>query len=328
MESVMHSEVDFNQNGKHCGYIRLPHSVHRSAYGWIPLPVASIKNGAGPKIVLSAGVHGDEYDGQIILNQLIRQLEPEQISGQIIILPMTNFPAAQAGLRTSPLDDLNLNRVFPGNAQGTPTEMIAHYMETVLMQAADYYIDIHSGGSSLEYLPVALYGESEWPDTQQKLALVLESLRLPYALNLGTAERVGWYTTSAAQRNGACAVTVELGGNGQVNSEYVLMFQESLRRMLSTVGCLNEKVAAAEVETRYVASSQELRVYAYADGLFEPLVKPGDEVAIGDLMAYLHDPATPGSDPVAVLAGADGMVICYRVLAQVRRGDCLFELVA
>ncbi len=327
MESVMHSEVDFNQNGKHCGYIRLPHSVHRSAYGWIPLPVASIKNGSGPKVVLSAGVHGDEYEGQIILNQLIRQLESEQISGQIIILPMANFPAAQAGLRTSPLDDLNLNRVFPGKAQGTPTEMIAHYMETVLMEEADYYIDIHSGGSSLEYLPVALYGESEWPDTQQRQQLVLDSLSLPYALDL-SKDRAGWYTTSAAQRNGACAVTVELGGNGQVNSEHVVMFQESLRRVLSAVGCLNEKVAASEVETRYVTSSPELRVYAYADGLFEPLVKLGDEVAMGDLLAYLHDPSTPGSDPVAVLAGADGMVISYRVLAQVRRGDCLFELVA
>lgn len=327
MESVMHSEVDFNQNGKHCGYIRLPHSVHRSAYGWIPLPVASIKNGAGPKVVLSAGVHGDEYEGQIILNQLIRQLEPEQISGQVIILPMANFPAAEAGLRTSPLDDLNLNRIFPGNAQGTPTEMIAHYMETVIMKEADYYIDIHSGGSSLEYLPVALYSESDWPDTQQRQQLVLDSLGLPYALGLDES-RMAWYTTSAAQRNAACAVTIELGGNGQVNSDYVVMFQESLRRMLSAVGCLNEKVTASEVETRYVKSSQDLRVYAYSDGLFEPLVRPGDEVALGDLVAYLHDPSTPGSDPVAVLAGADGMVICYRVLTQVRRGDCLFELVA
>lgn len=327
MESVMHSEVDFNQNGKHCGYIRLPYSVHRSAYGWIPLPVASIKQGAGPKVVLSAGVHGDEYEGQIILNQLIRQLEPEQISGQIIILPMANFPAAQAGLRTSPLDDLNLNRIFPGNAHGTPTEMIAHYMETVIMKGADYYVDIHSGGSSLEYLPVALYNQSDWPDTQQRQQLVLESLGLPYALDLGK-DLTGWYTTSAAQRNGACEVTVELGGNGRVNSEYVTLFQESLRRMLVAVGCLNEKVAASAVETRYVASSQELRVYAYADGLFESLVKPGDEVAMGDMVAYLHDPSTPGSDPVAVLANATGMVISYRVLAQVQRGDCLFELVA
>ena len=63
MKTTIHSEIDFASDGKHSGYLRLPHSVHRSAYGWIPVPIASIKNGVGPKVVLSAGTHGDEYEG-------------------------------------------------------------------------------------------------------------------------------------------------------------------------------------------------------------------------------------------------------------------------
>lgn len=333
MKSVIHSEVDFSLHGKHTGYLRLPHSVHRSAYGWIPVPIASIKNGVGPKVVLSAGTHGDEYEGQVVLSRLIRELQPEQINGQIIILPMANFPAAQAGLRTSPIDDLNLNRIFPGNAGGTPTEMIAHYMETELLRDVDYYLDIHSGGSSLEYIPVALYRQTDTAEQAHHQKLLLDSLALPFSLNYG-ADTFGWYTTSAAERNGACPLTIELGGNGQINPKYTKLFHESLMRMLIAVGCLTEvgspngKPAEMPAPSRHVGISTEQRIYSYAEGLFEPLVALGDVVADGDMVALIHAPATPGQEPIEVLAPKGGTVLCLRVLAQVQRGDCLFELVS
>ena len=66
-----------------------------------------------PTVLLTAGVHGDEYEGQVTLTKLVKEITPDQVNGQIIIVPMTNFPAANAGLRTSPIDDLNLNREFP-----------------------------------------------------------------------------------------------------------------------------------------------------------------------------------------------------------------------
>jgi uncharacterized protein len=122
------AEIDFERNGKQHGFIRLPYSVHRSAYGWIPIPVASIKNGNGPRILLMAGNHGDEYEGQVALGKLIRSLEPAEVSGRIIILPSANFPAAMAGMRTSPLDAGNLNHSFPGDPYGGPTAQIADYI--------------------------------------------------------------------------------------------------------------------------------------------------------------------------------------------------------
>ena len=72
---------------------------------------------------------------------------------------MVNAPAGEAGSRTSPIDNGNLNRLFPGNASGSPTEMIAHYIEEVLMPLADYSVDLHSGGSSLFYPPTLLRGQ-------------------------------------------------------------------------------------------------------------------------------------------------------------------------
>ena len=95
--TLITSEVDFDAEGKQTGYLRVPHSVHRSAYGWIPVPISVIRNGDGPTLVVTGGSHGDEYEGQIAISKLARELETNQIRGRLILLPMLNFPAAQAG---------------------------------------------------------------------------------------------------------------------------------------------------------------------------------------------------------------------------------------
>ena len=184
-ESLISSEVDLEKDGKQFGYLRLHHSVHRSAYGWIPFPITVVRNGEGPTALLMAGNHGDEYEGQVILSKLIRQTEPADITGRLIVLPMANFPAAQAGLRTSPIDEGNLNRSFPGASRGTPTEAIAHYIESVLLAEADYLFDLHSGGSSLVYLPSMLMPWEDGDPRNAERHALLEAFALPYALFLG-----------------------------------------------------------------------------------------------------------------------------------------------
>ena len=115
--------VDFQQEGKQIGWLRVPHSVTRSAYGTLPLPIAVIRNGPGAQVMLSAGNHGDEYEGQIVLTRLIQQLQPEQTRGGPIILPALNLPAVLAGTWVSPLDGGNLNRSFPGDPDGGPSRL-------------------------------------------------------------------------------------------------------------------------------------------------------------------------------------------------------------
>ena len=88
------SEVDFDKEGKQHGFLRLPYSTHRSAYGWIPIPISCIKRGEGPTVLLISGNHGDEYEGQVALMKLSRRLEPADVRGRIIILSAANFPAA------------------------------------------------------------------------------------------------------------------------------------------------------------------------------------------------------------------------------------------
>ena len=111
--SRLSADIDLSADGKATGFVRVPHSVHRSAYGWIPIPIVRIRNGEGPSVLMQAGTHGDEWEGQIGLGNLIRALEPKDIKGRLVILPSANFPAAMAGQRTSPIDEGNLNRSIP-----------------------------------------------------------------------------------------------------------------------------------------------------------------------------------------------------------------------
>ena len=71
--------------------------MHRSAYGWIPVPIVQLKNGDGPTTLLISGNHGDEYEGQVALSKLCAQLDIEDVNGRLIIMPMANYPAAHAG---------------------------------------------------------------------------------------------------------------------------------------------------------------------------------------------------------------------------------------
>ncbi|GAB5445733.1 succinylglutamate desuccinylase/aspartoacylase family protein [Gymnodinialimonas sp.] len=328
-DTLITSEVDFDADGKQTGYLRVPHSVNRSAYGWIPVPVSVIKNGAGPTLVISAGVHGDEYEGQIAVANLIRDLQTSDLRGRLILLPMLNFPAAEVARRVSPIDQGNLNRLFPGEAKGTPTAMIAHFHEEVILPLADYAVDLHSGGTSLRYPATVLRGPAHSSAEEEGLALLTEAFDLPY----------GWLFTSgggtgstartamgAANRKGVINVMAELGGGGGVTPDILRRTERGLRRILAALGMLPGVALDPPQGTRMLTS--EGMIPSYQPGLFEPLKGIGDDVAEGEQIALIHHPETPGQPPDEVFSPHDGMVLAHRALAQVQRGDVLFQIAA
>src|SRR5436305_15339495 len=85
--SRLYADIDLEAEGKAYGFLRVPHSVHRSAYGWIPIPIVRLRNVAGQRVVLIAGNHGDEWEGQLGLGELIRKLEWSQQKGRLVIIP-------------------------------------------------------------------------------------------------------------------------------------------------------------------------------------------------------------------------------------------------
>jgi len=330
--SVSHlsTTIDFDRDGKQCDFLRLPHSVHRSAYGWLPIPLVSIRNGEGPTVLLMAGNHGDEYEGQVALTRLIATLEPAHVRGRVIILPMANYPAAKAGLRTSPLDNGNLNRAFPGDPEGPPTHKIAHYIESVLLAMADYMLDLHSGGSSLIYTPIAIMMRGEDARPRAARRALLEAFGAPYGFMFpGGGNSPGNTSMSAATRQNVIAMTTEMAGSGTVTPHALRLCEAGIRRVLRHLGVL---VAGADdtpppAPTRML-EARDFTSFTYApdDGVFEPLVELEARVEHGQLAGYVHTPETPWRAPVEVRFDASGIVLCKRIPGRTERGDCLFHL--
>jgi len=329
MDSLITCETDLSATGKHHGFLRLPHSVHHSAYGWIPVPIVSIRNGDGPTLLLMAGNHGDEYEGQVALTRLARDLQPDDIRGRVIILPMVNFPAASAGMRVSPIDDGNLNRSFPGDPHGTPTQMIAHYIEEVLMPLCDYAVDLHSGGSSLWYPPTLLRGQGHTPDEAEKLARLQTAFDLPYAWVFtggGGPGSTARTAMGAANRKGVVSVMTELGGGGALDPGILGLTTRGLRRVLHSLDMLPGYVPDTANGTRELNSKGS--VYAYDAGLFEPFGDIGDMVQEGQEIGLIHFADTPWRDPAPVTTPWSGMILCKRAIARVTRGDALVQIAA
>jgi len=321
------SDIDLDAEGKQIGYLRLPHSVHRSAYGWLPIPIASIKRGNGPVVIVSAGTHGDEYEGQIIVSRMIREIEADMVSGQLILLPMANAPAAEAGMRTSPLDDGNLNRLYPGDPTGTPTQIIAHYIENVLLARADYMIDLHSGGTSLVYDGANMMGlEPRDAEEEKHVTDLLKAFGLPRAF-LYQPNSVN--VTAAARRQNAICFLTELGGGGGVNPALVKQGMQGVLHLLGFVKLLSGDLVPSEPPAQArLMSIDRIKHYIYAmdNGVHEPLVDLGAVVKKGQAAALIHFPDSPKREPETVCFDADGEVICKRAIAMVRRGDCIFQM--
>lgn len=320
-------EVDFEQDGKQQGFLRLPHSVHRSAYGWIAIPIIVIRNGDGPNVLLTAGNHGDEYEGQLALMKLCQTLEPDAVRGRIIMLPSANFPAAIAGLRTSPVDDLNLNRSFPGDPDGRPTEAIAHFIETELLSISDYAVDLHSGGSSLMYLPSSLARRVQDPelDARQQQMLTAFAAPLSYFAVANDEDRT---MLAGAERAGVAAIGTELGGSGTTSVHSLAVAEQGVRRVLKNLGSVPDMEVGEETPPCRVMEVRDISYYVYSPdyGVWEPLADLGDDVKAGQPAAAVYVPQTPWREPVITHFEHDGTIICRRVPGPVERGDCLFHL--
>ena len=322
------ADVDFGRNGRQHGFLRLFHSVHSSAYGFIPIPIVVLKNGDGPTALLVSGTHGDEYEGQVALCNLVKSLDPARIRGRVIILPAANFPAAVAGRRTSPIDGGNLNRLFPGDPDGSVTQQIAYHIEHELVPLADLVCDLHSGGSSLMYVPSALYGGWKRDGGTEQGVAALKAFGSPIAYVAEQNQGGDRTLSGGAARHNVVCIGTEAGGSGHVTRSALKMVECGVTNVLVHLGILPAGARTApDGPTRFLeVGGPDYFVYAPDNGLFEPLVELGDVVSAGQTAARIHFPETPWAEPVAAHFARDGFVLCKRIPGRTMRGDCLFHL--
>ncbi len=150
--------LDLDAPGKQFGVLQLPRSSNQSGWSTLWIPIVSVASGEGPTALVLGGVHGDEPEGQVAALNLARELQPEQVTGRVIVIPCLSPEASRAYSRLWP-SGANLNRSFPGSPTGPPDEQLAHYLSTELFPLADVVVDIHSGGRTGLCLP---WSEMHW----------------------------------------------------------------------------------------------------------------------------------------------------------------------
>jgi predicted deacylase len=319
------TDVDLDREGSSFGYLRLNVSSHERASSFVPIPVAVFKNGTGPRILLLGGVHGDEYEGQVMLMKLMRTLDIANVRGHLIIMSAANAPAAYAGRRTSPLDDGNLNRAYPGDPRGTPTQEIAYYIAQVLLPRVEYLLDFHSGGTSMRFVPSAHMYYTPDGEKFKRLRKMLEVFGMPTSVVLQGLVDHDKKAIGACDRAGVLRFATELGGGGGITIDALRRAEHGLARLLFHLGALREPItnelpSATELVRRLPNSKY---VYAMAAGLFEPYVEIGDEAIAGQAAGAIHFPQEPWREPLIAKFTDSGTVHATCVNSRVEIGDRL-----
>jgi predicted deacylase len=329
--------VDYDRPGKQFGTIWVPDSANNmSAWGNVGVPVACIKGGSGPTVLLMAGNHGDEYESQVAILGLLDQLAPAQFSGRVIALPVLSPPASKAGTRLWP-DGTNFNRAFPGTPGGSVASQLAHYLTTELFPLADVVCDFHTGGRSLAFRPMATMHLVSDKDQRRRMVEACAAMGTGSVL-VYLDTNGGGLLPSEAEAMGKTVVTAELGGGALLTPVTISYTRRCITNVLRHVGVLQNDApnggdAAGGGGTAGGGESPEVHVlqamvaedYVLSPvaGLYEPIADLGATVAAGDLLGAIYSTDDIGQPPRPVYAETAGVVAGVRAITTTSPGDCL-----
>jgi N-alpha-acetyl-L-2,4-diaminobutyrate deacetylase len=327
VDTQIWTTIDYEKEGKQIGFLGVPQSTNTAGWATQYLPIAVIKNGSGPTALFLGGNHGDEYEGTVTLPKLARAIDPAQVQGCIIMIPMLNSPAGQAGTRLSPVDGKNMNRAFPGERAGTITSVIAHYVYNVLFPLADLVVDIHSGGRSILF--AASVNMHHVANQKQMQGMIDSGIAwgAPYVFIYRDVGGEG-LLPSHAEALGKMTLGTELGSAAQFNPYVLRLTETGVYNVLKLHGILDGKPTPAAKAPQVVgATEREDYIMAPISGIFEPFFDLEEQVRAGQAVGQIHNMEEPFSEPRSIYAETDGMVMGRRALPLTRQGDCVVVLV-
>ncbi len=288
-------------------------------------PVVYTKKGSrpGPSVLITAGVHGDEYEPMIAAHSLLAVLDQKLLKGKVTIVPIANPPAFRANHRVGG-DGLDLARVCPGNQYGRPTEQIAWAISRRIRNT-DYYIDMHTGGSLFDIFPLAgymLHNNHDILTTQQNMAA---AFGLPVIW--GTDASLNGRTLSVARDAAVPAIYTEFGGAGLTRKKISDAYVQGCLNVLAMLEMV-EKDFTDKTENRYWVEDHTREVgylqdkmQSPADGHFVADIIVGQIISKGDVWGRVID-LTSGSEEI-VKGNAQGLVLFVRTKSRVKKGDAL-----
>lgn len=318
--SPVSTDVDLEAEGRQVGTISLPVSGTEP----VRIPILVLRNGDGPTVLMTGAVHGDEYDGPVALSNLARELTPERIRGRLIVIPFLNRMALQAAQRTSPLDNLDLNRSFPGDPRGTPSQVLAHWVATRLVTLADAVIDSHTGGTWTNWIPLVMMHPVADPVQHERMLDLIRAMHPPLGVVLNETDKPGMFDTYV-ERQGKVFVCCEWGG-GSPSIGTMRVAALCLRNALRHFGMYP---GAAETPDwpfgprLMQAPDLEWAVASPIEGLHEPVVELGTEVEEGTILGYVHPMDSLEAETFAVRAPVSGTLFFRPASSRVKLGQRL-----
>jgi predicted deacylase len=282
-----------------------------------------LTSGSGrPRGLILAGVHGDEYEPILAAWRLAETLATMPLKGSVQVVPLVNESAFAARARCGE-DGLDLARTFPGRADGSITERIAHEV-SALIREADFLIDLHTGGIALQLAPLSgytMHADKSVLDRQRAMA---RAFNLPIVW--GSSPSLEGRTLSVARDANTPAIYAEWGGGAPMDPAGVENYFQGCLNILGLWKMIDRAPVIPRVqhvieETHETSGDLSLAHHAPFDGFFDCQISLNQTVQSGDVLGEVFEPN--GAQRETICAENSGLVICLRAVASVQRGDSL-----
>ncbi|HBX26278.1 MAG TPA: succinylglutamate desuccinylase [Gammaproteobacteria bacterium] len=280
-------EITVPRGERVSGFITVPKGLDEGS----TIPV-TILHGAsdGPVLALIAGIHGYEYPPITALQSVRTQVDPAGLSGTIIVVHIANMPAFLGRtIYYSPGDGKNLNRMFPGDPDGTITQRIAHILTTEIIDQANYLVDLHGGDGNealrpYVYMPVT--GDAVFDSKIEGLAVAFGLDHIVVDTGPQHAEGPSLFTDQTALDRGIPAITTETGKSGSNDPYWVGLAERGIWNVLRHLDMIAEDEV---VNTGITWLSDYLVIKSPHSGIFRAVTKDGYSVAEGAVLGVLLD---------------------------------------
>jgi|APLow6443716910_1056828.scaffolds.fasta_scaffold36843_2 predicted deacylase len=257
------------------------------------IPVTII-NGSkpGPVLTLIAGMHGTEYVPIITLQRILSVIDPNEISGTIIMVQIANLTSfKERKVYYNPIDGKNLNRQFPGNKGGTVTERIAKVITDEVINQSDYLLDLH-GGELNENILCYVSFEYDCPDNKvcektKFLAHAFGGYYIEPEPYTSVPDSIKFtYCHLTAIRRGVPAIFVEAGGRGNTDNKSILYIEQGISNVMKALNITKGEVIKSNP---VIYLYGEIPITSHVDGIFYSMVECGQTVSTGALLGYATD---------------------------------------
>ena len=284
------------------------------------LPVYLINgSGEGPTLVLTGGVHAAEYASIAAALELGQTLDPQAFKGQVIILPVVNQAGfAARSIYVNPMDGVNLNRVFPGKADGGISEQIAAWVFEHVMRQADCYIDLHGGDLVEALIPFTIFPETGNDKVDRDSLALAEAFGIEYLVRSVGGRGT---TISAAAAAGIPAILVESGGQGRWPRQDVVRLVEGVKRVMAHTGMIEDN---DWVPVKTTLLQNFIWLSSEHNGFWYPAVEVGEHVQEGQVLGVVKD--VWGNILQTAQASADGAILFLVSSLTINSADPLLSI--